>query len=158
MPRRFRDAGESVYSFGDTFLVRCPRCERRAEVAPLPVASTSESRAVGLFAPRRCVCAQCGYVKDWQGKKVSVGAARDWYFGYPLWLQTSCCGETLWAFNEPHVRFLEEFVSAELRERAPQWRHSTRLTYASRLPRWVQLGANREDVLRGLARLRALLD
>lgn len=187
MPRRFRDAGQSIFSFDDTFLVRCSRCERQAEVVPLPVApaprsesrtvglvaSSSERRAkaepmpfgsesrsgrAGLFAPRRCVCAHCGFVKEWQGKKVSVGAACDWYFGYPLWLQTPCCGQTLWAFNEPHLRFLEEFVGADLREREPRLRHSTSLTYAARLPRWVQLGANRDEVMRGLARLRALLD
>ncbi|HEV2404697.1 MAG TPA: hypothetical protein VGR88_04565 [Ktedonobacterales bacterium] len=157
MPRRFRDTGQSIYEFGDTYLVRCPRCERRAEVASLPVASTSTSRAVGLFAPRRCVCAKCGYVKEWQGKKVSVGAAQDWYFGYPLWLQTPCCGQTLWAYNEPHLRFLEEFVAADLRERAPERRNSHSLTYAARLPRWLQSAANREEALRGLARLRMLL-
>ncbi|HKV83801.1 MAG TPA: hypothetical protein VJN88_04550, partial [Ktedonobacterales bacterium] len=115
-------------------------------------------RPTPLLAPRRCVCAHCGYVKEWRGNKLSIGAACDWYFGFPLWLQTPCCGQTLWAFNEPHLRFLEEFVTADLRERTPELRRFHNLTYASRLPRWVQVAANREDVLRGLARLRALLE
>lgn len=159
MPRRFRDAGQSIYSFGDTFLVRCPRCDRRAEVTLLPPAPMPRTRASGLFAPRRCVCAHCAYVKEWRGKKLSIGgAACDWYFGYPLWLQTACCGNTLWAYNEPHLRFLEEFVSADLREREPRLRDSHSLTYAARLPRWMQVAANRDDALRGLARLREMLE
>lgn len=158
MPRRFRDAGQSIYTFGDEFLVRCPRCERRAEVVSSHGAPEPKSGVPGLFAPRRCVCAHCGFVKEWQGKTVSVGAASDWYFGYPLWLQTPCCGQTLWAYNEPHLRFLEDFVAADLRERAPEKRKSHALTYAARLPRWMQVAANRDEALRGLGRLRELLE
>lgn len=158
MPRRFRDGGQSIYAFGDTFLVRCPRCGRRAGVAPLPPSSESKGSKTGLFAPQRCVCVHCGFVREWRGKKVSIGEACDWYFGYPLWLRTPCCGQTLWAYNEPHLRFLEEFVAAELRERAPELRQSHSLTYASRLPHWMQVAANRDDVLRALARLRATLN
>ena len=118
MPRRFRDAGQSIYTFGDTFLVRCPRCDRQAEVISLPSQPELKAGGQGLFAPRGCVCAHCGYVKEWYGKRLAVGSeAADWYFGYPLWLQTPCCGQKLWAYNEPHLRFLEEFVAADLRER-----------------------------------------
>lgn len=158
MPRRFRDAGQSIYTFGDTFLVRCPRCDRQAEVISLPSQPELKAGGQGLFAPRGCVCAHCGYVKEWYGKRLAVGSeAADWYFGYPLWLQTPCCGQKLWAYNEPHLRFLEEFVAADLREREPRLRHSTSLTYAARLPRWLQVAGNRDEVLRGLARLRAML-
>lgn len=157
MPTRFRDTGESIYSFGDTFLVRCPRCERRAEVIPLPVITGRTPGGGDWCDPRRCVCGHCGYVGEWHGKNIYVGGPGDWYFDHPLWLQTPCCGQILWAYNEPHLRFLEEFVVADLRERAPEKRRSHALTYAARLPRWMQVAANRDEVLRGLKRLRAML-
>lgn len=158
MPTRFRDAGQSIYTFGDTFLVRCPRCDRRAEVAQLANAPAPKTQSAGLLAPRRCVCSHCGHIQEWRGKYISVGGPHDWYFCYPLWLQTPCCGQTLWAHNEPHLRFLEEFVSADLRERTPELRRFHNLTYASRLPRWAQLGGNRDEVMRALARMRELLE
>jgi hypothetical protein len=45
--------------------------------------------------------------------------ARDPYFGLPLSLQTPCVGNILWAWNEAHRTFLENYVAAALRERIP---------------------------------------
>ena len=81
----------------------------------------------------------------------------DRYFHLPLWLQTPCCGETLWAYNAAHLAFLEDFVRAQLREHARGahgWRNQA---LANRLPGWMQDAKNREDVLRGVERLREKL-
>ncbi len=59
-----------------------------------------------LFAPRRLVCGHCGYVKDWQENRVGSEELQDWYFRQPLWLQVSCCGEVLWAWEQEASRFL----------------------------------------------------
>ncbi len=141
---RFRDVGETIYSFGDEFLIRCPRCQRRASVIPW-----GESRST-LFGAHRAVCAHCGYVRDWKSDHITVGGPADWYFHYPLWLETPCCGQTLWAYNEKHLTFLENYVVANLRERLPNRNKSL----ASRLPGWMQDAKNREEVLKGIARLR----
>ena len=85
---RFHDAGQTIYSFGTTFLVVCPRCQRRASVVPLPGTEPK------LFGPRRLVCTRCGYSKDWHGHAISVGGPVDWYFHQSLWLQTPCCGQS----------------------------------------------------------------
>ena len=147
MAIRFRDAGQTIYSFGASFLVICPRCRRRASVARLP---GSEPK---LFAPRRLACARCGYSKDWRDRTICIGGPIDWYFRQPVWLQTPCCGQTLWAYNEEHLNFLEEYIKADLREHMPNRNKSL----ASRLPGWMKDARNRADVLRGIERLRQKL-
>jgi hypothetical protein len=85
---------------------------------------------------------------------VALGGPVDWYFHLPLWLQTPCCGETLWAYNARHLDFLEDFVRAALRERTRGehgWRNQALRT---RLPKWMLAAKNRPDVLRCLGHLR----
>lgn len=75
------------------------------------------------------------------------------YRGLELWLQAPCKGEILWAYHEAHLDYLERYVAAGLREREPNRNSSL----ASRLPAWIKSAKNRDDVLRGLARMRASL-
>jgi ribosomal protein S27AE len=161
---RFMDDGRTIYELGDQFLVRCPRCSRRAEVLA-PQGYTD------IFDPRRVSCGHCGYTKEWIGTEtagpefryyysisgrhttIRIGGSFDRYFGLPLWLQTPCCGHVLWAYNSRHLSFLRHYVSAELRERSVM--RTTSL--ASRLPKWIKSAKNRDEVLKGLDRLDALL-
>jgi hypothetical protein len=143
MTRRFQDQGEHWTDFAAAILVRCPRCDGCATLtAPGPAPE-------GGLA-RRLVCPACAYARD----GLALGDA-------PLWLRTPCCGEELWAFNADHLAFLERYVAADLRENpapgAPLPRGIRNATLASRLPAWMKRARNRDDVLRGLARLRAAL-
>jgi hypothetical protein len=74
-------------------------------------------------------------------------------FGLPLWLQTTCAGHVLWAFNARHVAYLKEFVSADLRER----RGTVNASVASRLPGWLKQAKHRGEALRAVGRLEHLL-
>jgi ribosomal protein L37E len=154
MRNRFEDVGQTIYQFGDEFLVRCPRCGQRAYVIRLfpPGSDTFAFRQV--FDPRRCVCPRCGYIQEWHKKGICIGDAIDWYFHLPLWLQTPCCGHVLWAYNAAHLAFLECYVQATLRERLPN--PNTNRSLASRLPLWIKYAANRKDVLKGIARLKSM--
>ncbi|SRR5258708_6437019 len=180
--RRFRDDGRSLATFGDTFLVVCPRCGRCAHVLPLDHARLEHRD------PRRVSCLHCGYARTWPpertarprnqwGKEQRLGTERrqvstrmfepspryaahrasagpsDWYFRLPLYLQTECAGRRLWAYNVEHLNALEAFVAAPLREASPT--HPWSLV--SRLPQWMILAENREAVLKGIKRLRAKL-
>jgi hypothetical protein len=79
--------------------------------------------------------------------------AEDPRFGVPLWLRTDCCGgHLLWATNEEHLRYLEAYVGASLRERPADARPLSRY-----LPSWIKHAKNRDEVLRSLARLRESL-
>jgi hypothetical protein len=148
---RFRDHGESIDRFQDQVLVRCPRCQSCALV------SCKDPNVVHLFAPRRFSCQSCGAAKDWAGRAVgatNVGGPVDRYFHYPLWLQISCCGDILWAYNLPHLALIEAFVQAELRERQPDEQNGwSNRSIASRLPRWMQSRKNRDAILKAIATL-----
>jgi hypothetical protein len=82
-----------------------------------------------------------------------AGDAVDPWFGLPLWLQTSCCGELLWARNTSHLEFLANYVAATLREREPNQNGST----VSRLPKWMKSAKNRGAIMACIAHLRETL-
>lgn len=77
----------------------------------------------------------------------------DPFFGLPLWLQTPCCGQTLWALNVEHLDVLEGYVAARLREKKP----NTAYTMLEILPRWMKTARHRDEVLRAITRLRESL-
>lgn len=138
------EASELAWHNADrSYLVRCPRCDNAANVKEV-------DRSAARFA-----CASCGLSKDcaerdWLRSR-KAGEARDPYFGFTLWLQTSCCGELLWAYNQAHLEFLRQYVMASLREREPNRNRSI----ASRLPRWMKAAANRDEIARCIERLLA---
>lgn len=133
-------------------LVMCPRCSGRA-------ISVQIGSDLSLFSSRRLVCTQCSYAREWSSKEIRRNwRGEDDYYHLPLWLQASCCGETLWAYNERHLDILEQYVAARLRGRSRDpktgWANSS---MASRLPEWMKSAKNRSAVLRGLTKLRTLL-
>jgi hypothetical protein len=130
---RFKDTREDIYSFQNEFMVRCPFCDSCAIVRCI------DPDNVDSFAPRRFSCKACGSSKKWSEKKIERSYTVDDYFHYPLWLQTSCCGETLWAYNLRHLEFIEAFVRAKLRERKPHELYGwSNPSLFSRLPKWIQ--------------------
>jgi hypothetical protein len=147
---RFRDNGETRYGFVDEFLVECPKCALMAKVVLINNYPTEKER---FLAPRKLVCANCGHIETCNGKKALIGNAKDWYFQCPLWLQISCCGKILWAYNLQHLDLLESYVSAKLRERKPNVNRSV----ASRLPNWIKRAKNRGEILKSIGHLKEKL-
>lgn len=146
---RFIDDRTSVHQFADEFLVVCPNCGRCAHVTKLPTPEGS------LNWTRRLLCPSCGYNKDITGNGISFKPGLDWFFHLPLWLNITCAGGQLWAFNRRHLLWLEQYVQATLREN----RHDSNWGWgnnsaANRLPRWIKLAKNREDVLHAIAKLK----
>ena len=119
-----------------------------------------------LAAPvaRRLVCAHCGLTKDRAAHAYPPRELDAWYEQLELWLQMPCCGETLWAYNQEHLDFLEQYVAATLRERTRK--DGTTLsqtaarnsTLASRLPAWIKSAKNRDEVLKCISKLRRMLE
>ncbi|MBD1911395.1 MULTISPECIES: TFIIB-type zinc ribbon-containing protein [unclassified Leptolyngbya] len=152
---RFLDTGKSLDAFQDEVLVRCPNCQGCAMIRLVTPNDTS-----GWFAPRRLTCSACGTAQDWTDTMVQFKASEptDAFFRYPLWLQTPCCNQILWANNQEHLDFLENFVRATLRERQPDDRYGWfNQSLASRLPKWMQSRKHRDEVLRAIAKLRTKL-
>lgn len=164
---KFIDTDESVFDFGNEFLVVCPKCSLMAKVI-----LKRENADFEIFSYRKIVCLNCGLSKDWNGsgiigfhsgkvpeksssrKWIAIGGNFDWYFQEPLWLQINCCGETLWAYNFKHLEFIENYVTARLRRRIPNQNQSL----ASRLPKWIKNAKNREEIIKAIAKLKEKLN
>ncbi|MFG2495599.1 hypothetical protein ACGFSD_31815 [Streptomyces caniferus] len=158
-PARHYDRGGWLVQFTGHLLVVCPRCGGCALVLPRPGLPEPKYFSELLFLPRRLACRGCGTVADWEPEvrgaglvAANPGGTEDPFFRQPLWLQTRCAGQILWAYNEDHVTELSDYVGATMRE------HGASPTRAMipRLPRWMKSSAHRSDVLAGLETLRVL--
>ena len=154
-------SNQSILNFGGRFYVVCPECSRCAVV---------QSRGTGRTV---LTCRYCGYaradskqksslafagsVKAYDAASIGIGAPIDWYFHLPLWLQTSCCGEVLWAYNGEHLAFLEAFVAAKQRTSVRDEHGWSNRSLMNRLPPWMKQAKNRDEVLRGLGKLKQKL-
>ncbi len=177
---RFHDDGARLVSYSDLIYVTCPHCDARATVTvrpghqaqPVPPAQPSPPAQPAphlnpgalYFLPRRLACDRCGLTRDWRSDSprpnppaALLGAPVDPFFRLPLWLQTPCKGETLWAYNERQLDIIERYVTARLRQRPASSASSdpAPTSMAERLPRWIKAAKNRDDVLRAIERLRA---
>ncbi|MCD9194764.1 hypothetical protein [Streptomyces albireticuli] len=163
-PGRFRDPGHWKHHFAATgsVLVRCPRCERQARV--VTAGGTAEDTSPSLYdTPRRLVCRHCGLSRE-RRKDVPIaffwGGATDMldpYFHVPLWLQTDTRHGRLWAYNPEHLDLLRRYVEATLREHDPWYEPWRKMGVIGRLPAWIKQAKNRDEVLRGLDRMRGSL-
>nr|WP_188388668.1 hypothetical protein [Priestia taiwanensis] len=148
-------------SFGHEFLVACPTCKAQAKVYSLGEYSPYQTGII-----RRFSCLHCGLSKEyvpkrnhynqsivsysdtWVDGSINIGGAYDWFFGYPLYLQTSCCGNILWAYNFEHLLYIKRYVEAELRGNYPYY-----LSMESRFPLWMKSAKNRAAVLKAIDKL-----
>ena len=88
---------------------------------------------------------------------INVQFSTKFVFGYPVWLQSDCCGETLYALNYEHLQFLEDYVSAKIRERGIENKEEfyyRNRTLESRLPQWIKSAKNRERILKTIENLK----
>jgi len=113
-------------------------------------------------AAPRLTCGACGHVRESNPKALITWwnvrqDGREPIFGLPLWLATECCGrEVLWALNEPHLDYLQRFVESIHRDQDfPSPAGNRGLGY--KLPKWMQLAKNRDEILAAIQRLRLRL-
>jgi DNA-directed RNA polymerase subunit RPC12/RpoP len=168
MAAPFSDSGQTLEDFVETVYVRCPQCHKRAQVRRLPsdeeLILADDSGRYGSwrfrrsFSSRKVSCLHCSYTCIWKGTAQQRGGPYDWYFRLPLWLQTPCCGEILWTFNEEHLSFLERYVTAKQRIKFHAEGRVRNGTMASRLPVWIKSAKNRDEVVKGIARLKRMLE
>jgi hypothetical protein len=158
----FIDSGQILEDFAERMYVCCPTCHQCACVMRIPadekelLPGGGSPRFHRTFSARKFSCLHCGSTRLWQGNVQRRGGPYDWYFRFPLWLQTPCCGEILWAFNEEHVRFLEHYVTAKQRIKFHEEGWVRNGTLASRLPIWIKRAKNRDEIIKGIMRLQKL--
>jgi len=120
-------------------LIQCDSCNKCATVHRIEILDTVPTTRLA-----RASCPHCG--KAWS---LPYG-----YDSLPLWLTTSYRGNRLWALNESHLKWLEGFIGAEIREDKVGGSSALHAI----LPRWMTASKNRKDVMRALARLRQRLE
>jgi hypothetical protein len=147
LTNRAAKAQHTIDDFIDRVLVVCPRCSKMATVT-----STSGRRRA------RLVCEKCGLAKSKEVSSYVVGQVADPYFVLPLWLQAPCSTHTVWAYNRSHLTFLKEYVESSDRRR-PIRKPADPLNklLASRLPRWMLLAKNRDQILKAITVIEAKL-
>jgi hypothetical protein len=127
---------------------RCSHCGYRWLTVELhgdwPAARRKQTELVECAACHKISPVELRWIPGWQANKPV-----DPYFGYPLWLQIACCGETLWAYNEAHLQVLKTYIGATLREGGVRYKWSM----MTRLPQWMKSAKNRDAVMKALHRL-----
>jgi ribosomal protein L37E len=153
MPTRFVTAIHNRVqeeSFARDILIVCDRCGRDAVVIGL------EGLPPDIKFVPKASCARCGRVWEVQPKTKSKSADRppfrfEWL---PLWLSTDFRGNRLWAYNDRHLRWLESFIGADIREDKLDGGSSA---LHAILPRWMTSTKNRTGIMTALRRLREKL-
>lgn len=129
----------------------CQFCGHKWSVAPRRLAP-------GAKVPRHVSgpCPNC----DRQTRSLAATAPvagsepTDPYLGLPLLLVTETRFGPLWCYNEQHLAFLRDYVAATQRHRSPQTHHHSMFV---RLPAWMKLAKNRDEISKGLERVAAIL-
>ena len=149
MSERFIDDRTRLSDFRDEILVVCPRCAKCARLVAVADLDSPGSNT------QRLVCSTCFFDNTTDYMALFAASGRDLVDGYPLFLSAACAGEYLWAYNYRHLAWLERYVRATLREtrRAPRWGWCSQ-SAANRLPAWIKLAKNRQDILRGIAKIK----
>ncbi|WP_431471606.1 hypothetical protein I5168_09490 [Nonlabens sp. SCSIO 43208] len=136
MNKRFNDNGKLLTEFGKFRTIECPNCKKPID-----------------YIPPRIVCIHCGFNKELKNQTML-------YQSFPIssielkdYLQASCCKNVLWAQNLNHLKFLEDYVRAELRERKPNINRSV----ISQLPKWIKDAKNRTEILKTIKVLKMKL-
>jgi len=151
-------------------LVKCPHCHRKAVVKTSGYPQQDWDR----YEEDVCFgCHHCGTAKRLdtlpkqilfvtaKGKSVCArvlhgeNSRTDPFFGLELWLVKPCLKDAIWAYNEAHLQFLEEFIAASLRSRPDQAGYIYHHSIGSRLPRWMTSAKNRDQVLRVIRSLKS---
>lgn len=102
----------------------------------------------------RLKCPVCGEFKNHKPKIKEVeycfyidnGTEREKWFGTELWYQTAFGNAIFWAYNKPHIEYMEKYIEADLRERNSEIACSS--TLVARLPKFVKEAKNREKLLK----------
>lgn len=82
--------------------------------------------------------------------------AKDPYFRYSLYYQTSFKGKTVWAFNQEHLQYLIDYISADLRTVAFDFRerNKTMRSQSDFLPAFMKSAKNRDGISKLLTKLK----
>ena len=113
------------------------------------------------FPVLRAPCPYCGFEMPgrvektgqavWYGGDGVLRRGQDPIFGFDLWFLTSFDGKPVWALNREHLAYLIGYLSAGLREKAPD--NPGLRTQADMLPTFMKTAKNRDQLVKKLQKL-----
>jgi Zn ribbon nucleic-acid-binding protein len=143
---RFSDQNKRLTDFQNEVWVHCPQCQKQAMAHFLP-----ELKKVRLF------CAHCGFHKevsmlsqDTNGAIFELRVAAHAYFDAALWFSSPFKGNVFLAYNPEHLAYLEQYISAKLREHKDR----SHFTLLEKLPKFYHEAKNRDSLLKLIKKLR----
>lgn len=144
---RFTDQNKTIRDFNDEVWVVCPTCAKKAVAK-----ADDKQKEVRLF------CENCGYNKHASTETTVFGIKGNWkmaahsYFKANLWLQHSFKDDIFYAYNGEHLNYLEEYITAGLRE------HKDReyFTLLEKLPKFYHEAKNRKSLLAIIDKLKKI--
>jgi hypothetical protein len=145
MTSRFQDQNKTPRDFYNEVWVVCPPCENKA-VAKANI----EGNQVRLY------CEHCGYNKQKSteicisGTKAILEMPASSFFNADLWLLASFKNDVVFAFNGEHLNYLENYISANLREHKDR----SHFTLLEKLPKFYHEAKNREALLKIIQKLK----
>ncbi|MDE6208715.1 MAG: hypothetical protein K2M73_03455 [Lachnospiraceae bacterium] len=114
----------------------------------------------------RVKCPHCeefviGDVSDTKKQKYvvfeDIQHAKDPYFHYPLYFQTSYRGKIIWALNREHLQYLIDYLSADIRTVQSDFyeTYKTMRSQSDMLPTFMKTAKNRDGIVKLLTKLQA---
>ena len=138
MNSRFNDENFRITDFQTEVHVTCSKCEKKA-VATVDY----DKKEARLF------CLSCGYNKitdtqlSYLGLSGNFKVAASSYFDASLWYAAPFKDDYFIAYNEKHLDYLEQYISAKLREH----KERSHFTLLEKLPKFYHEAKNRDALL-----------
>jgi hypothetical protein len=155
MPERVGQPAKVREHFMDRILVDCPSCGGLAIVrleAPNDDTSSIGWAIDRVAAARRMTCTHCAAHLR-QGFRAWTRPT----MGLPLRLWAETRHGILYAYNEDHLAYIEDYVQSRVRREIVEPGRFRNGSILSRLPRWVKAAGNRDEVLKAIAAMRRKL-
>ena len=134
--------------FRTHFIIHCPNCNTK---------TTLINNAPTGFIEGKIVCPTCGFNKkleenssygistvDGRNIESKVAVTNPKGLKLTLWYSTNFKGNSFWAYNEDHLKFLYDFINAKHRNRSQE--NLKNRSIGSRLPKWITSSVNRKDI------------
>ncbi len=143
---RFTDQNKRLSDFQVEVWVHCPQCQNQAF-----------ARRFAETKSARLTCSNCGYHKEettqmpyTNGTTYEFIQAAHGYFGAKLWFSAPFKNQTFWAYNLEHLKYLEAYIGAKLREHTDR----THFTLLEKLPKFYHEAKNRDPLLKLIEKLK----
>jgi transcription elongation factor Elf1 len=134
--------------FRTEFIIHCPICNNK---------TTLTNNSPSKFIEGKIACLTCGFnikleenssygisTVDGQIIESKITMENPKGLKLTLWYSKNFKGNSFWAYNENHLKFLNEFINVKHRARSQE--NLKNRSIGSRLPKWITSSVNRKEI------------